>query len=259
MAYETLLLEKEGNVAIVKLNRPPVNSLNVKAYIELAEMFTELENDESVGAIIVTGAGEKAFGAGLDVKDVAGNSTVWCFDFLKLVRQAMEKIANINKPTVAAMFGFTLGGGCEIAIACDIRLTTPDAVIGLPEITLGVMPGAGGTQRLPRLVGIPKTKELLFTGDNINGDEAYRIGLVNKVVSKESLMEEAMKLAHKLASRPRVALSLIKSCVNSSATMDLPSGLMMEDESFTIAYTSEDGREGIQAFLEKRKPVFKGK
>ena len=259
MAYETLILEKQDNVAIVKLNRPPVNSLNVQSYIDLYDMFCELEKDDSVKAILITGAGDKAFGAGLDVKDVAGNSTVWCFDFLKLVRKAMDKISNIDKPTVAAMFGFTLGGGCEIAVACDIRLSTPDATIGLPEITLGVMPGAGGTQRLPRIVGIPKAKELIFLGDSINGEEAYRIGLVNKVTAKESLMDEAMKVARKLASRPRVALSLIKNCINSSATMDLPSGLMMEDESFTIAYTSDDGREGIQAFIEKRKPAFTGK
>jgi enoyl-CoA hydratase len=259
MAYETLLIEKEGSVAIVKLNRPPVNSLSVKSYEEICDLFAQLAKDESVGAIVVTGAGDKAFGAGLDVKDVAGKSVTGCLEFTKQSRVAMEVIQNIEKPTVAAVFGFTLGGGCEVALACDLRIAATDAVLGLPEITLGIMPGSGGTQRLPRLIGVARAKELLFTGDTVNAEEAYRIGLVNRVVAREKLMEEAMALAKKLASRPRVAMGLIKSAINTGMSMDLSSGISLELESFAIAYSSEDGREGLQAFSEKRKPIFKGK
>jgi enoyl-CoA hydratase len=259
MAYETLILEIEDNVATVKLNRPPVNSLNARCYEELYEMFCELESNDTVAAIIVTGAGDKAFAAGLDVKDVAGHSVPWCLDFMKSPRKALDKISGIGKPTIAAVFGFALGGGCEVATACDLRIATPDAVIGLPEINLGVLPGSGGTQRLPRLIGPAKAKELLFTGDSISGEEAYRIGLVNKVVPGESLMDETRALAKKLAAKPKVAMSLIKSCVNNGLNMDLASGMTMESDSFAIAYGSEDGREGMQAFIEKRKPAYKGK
>ena len=259
MAYETLIVEKAEGVAVVKLNRPPVNSLNFTAYAELYGAFCELEADETVNAIILTGAGQKAFVAGLDVVEVAGKSVPGYFAFARNVRMAMDKISTICKPTIAAVFGFTLGGGCELALACDLRIAASDAVMGLPEVNLGIMPGSGGTQRLARLVGVGKAKELLFTGDTISGDEAYRIGLVNKAVPKESLMDEAMAMAKKLAAKPKVALALIKSTVNTGLDMDLPSALSLENESFTLTYVSEDGREGMAAFAEKRKPNFKGK
>lgn len=259
MAYETLLVEKEGNLAVVKLNRPPVNSLSAKSYSEIYEAFCELEKDDEVRAIIVTGAGEKAFGAGLDVIDVAGKTIPECSQFLDVVRKCLDKVSGIPKPTVAALFGFVFGGGCELALCCDLRISTPDANIGCPEINLGIMPGSGGTQRLPRLLGVGKAKELLLMGDTVSGEEAYRIGLVNKVVPKESLMEEAKGWAKKLASKPRVASALIKNAIDSGMNMDLPSALTYEKECFTLTYVSEDGREGIAAFAEKRKPNFKGK
>ncbi|HOP85507.1 MAG TPA: enoyl-CoA hydratase-related protein [Syntrophorhabdaceae bacterium] len=260
MGYETIILEKDAPVGIIKLNRPPVNPLSVKSYLEIYDAICELEKDESIGAIIITGNGEKAFAAGLDVKDVMGKSAVETLDFLwSAPRKAFDKLTGIEKPTIAAIFGLALGGGCEVALCCDLRIASEDAVIGLPEINLGIMPGSGATQRLPRLIGVTKAKEMLFTGDTINAQEAYRIGLVNKVVPKEKLMEEAMTLAKKLAAKPRAALGLIKRCVDNGLNMDLPSGLTLEMDSFAIAFTSEDGREGINAFVEKRKPVFKGR
>jgi enoyl-CoA hydratase len=260
MGYETLIVEREDAVGIIKLNRPPVNPLNTQTYLDLYDAVCELDEDPAIGAIIITGNGDKAFAAGLDIKDVMGKSVVDILDFCwKGPRRTFDKLTGIDKPTIAAVFGLALGGGCEIALCCDVRIASEDAILGLPEITLGIMPGSGGTQRLPRLIGAAKAKELLFTGDNVNAAEAYRVGLVNKVVPKENLMDEAKKLAKKLASRPRAALALIKKCVDNGLNMDLPSGITMEMDCFSIAFTSEDGREGINAFVEKRKPVYKGK
>jgi len=258
MAYQTLLIEKEGSVAIVRINRPPVNSLNTTAYSELYDAFCQLEKDESVNAILLTGAGEKAFAAGLDIKDVAGKSIPKYSEFARTSRMTVDKVASVDKPTVAAVFGFTFGGGCELALACDLRIAAADVSIGCPEVNLGIIPGSGGTQRLTRLVGMTKAKEMLLLGDAVNGDEAYRIGLVNKVVPKEKLMEEAMAVAKRLAEKPKVAVSLIKTSINAGADMALPAAISFENECFTVAYVSEDGREGMAAFAEKRKPNYKG-
>lgn len=260
MAYETLIVERDGVVGIIKLNRPPVNPLSVKSYHELYDAISDLDGDDAIGAIVITGAGDKAFAAGLDVKDVMGKSAVETLDFLWTApRRTFDKLTGIEKPTVAAVFGLALGGGCEVAICCDLRIASEDAIFGVPEINLGIMPGSGATQRLPRLVGLAKAKEMLFMGDNVNAQEAYRIGLVNKVVSRDKLMEEAMTLARKLAAKPKRALGLIKRCVDNGLNMDLASGLTLEMDCFSIAFTSEDGREGINAFVEKRKANFKGK
>lgn len=259
MSYETLILDKQGPIAVLKMNRPPVNPLNIKLYLEMYDVLCELEKDESVAAIVITGAGEKAFAAGLDVKDVANKSVAEILDFQNTVpKKCFEKLTGIAKPTIAAVFGLALGGGSEVALCCDLRIASSDAIFGLPEINLGIIPGSGATQRLSRLVGTSKAKELMFTGDTIGADEAYRIGLVNKVVPREKLMEEALALANKLAAKPKVALSLIKQCVDSGTNMDLASGLTLERNSFVIAYASDDGREGLSAFIEKRKPSYKG-
>jgi len=260
MGYETLIIEREAPVGIIKLNRPPVNPLSVKLYHELYDAVCEFENDDAIGAIIITGNGDKAFAAGLDIKDVMGKSAVETLDFLWTApRKTVDKLTGIAKPTSAAVFGLALGGGCEVALCCDLRIASEDAVIGLPEIGLGIMPGSGATQRLPRLIGVAKAKELIYTGDNINAAEAYRVGLVNKVVPKEKLMEEAKAMAKKLAAKPKAAFALIKRCIDNGLNMNLASGLTMEMDSFSIAFTSEDGREGINAFVEKRKPNYKGK
>ncbi len=260
MGYETLIIEREEPVGIIKLNRPPVNPLSVKLYHELYDAVCEFENDDSIGAIIITGNGDKAFAAGLDIKDVMGKSAVETLDFLWTApRKTFDKLTSIGKPTIAALFGLALGGGCEVALCCDLRIAAEDTVIGLPEIGLGIMPGSGATQRLPRLIGPAKAKEMIYTGENINAAEAYRIGLVNKVVPKDKLMEETKAMAKKLAAKPKAAFALIKRCIDNGLNMNLASGLTMEMDSFSIAFTSEDGREGINAFVEKRKPNYKGK
>jgi enoyl-CoA hydratase len=257
MDYETLLVEKEGNVAIVKLNRPPVNSLNVKAYGDIYDAFCELEKDASVKAIVLTGAGEKAFAAGLDVKEVAGKTIPDYFAFGRISRMCLDKVASVEKPTIAALLGFAFGGGCELALACDLRIAANDASIGCPEINLGIIPGSGGTQRLPRLLGVAKAKELLMMGDTVSGEEAARIGLVNKAVPKEALLDEAKAWAKKLASKPKVAMAVLKDAINNGMNMDLQSAITYENDCFVISYVSEDGREGFKAFQEKRKPEFK--
>jgi enoyl-CoA hydratase len=257
--YETLTVEKGEGIAIVRLNRPPVNSLNVRAYGDIYDVFCELEKDESVKAVVLTAAGDKAFAAGLDVKEVAGKSIPDYFAFGRISRMCLDKVASIDKPTIAAVFGFVFGGGCELALACDLRIAATDASIGCPEVNLGIIPGSGGTQRMPRLIGVAKAKELLFMGDTVSGEEACRIGLVNKVVAKDALLDEAKAWAKKLASKPRVALSLLKSAIDNGINMDLQSAITYENDCFVITYVSEDGREGFQAFTEKRKPVFKGK
>jgi enoyl-CoA hydratase len=260
MTYETLKLEKEEGIAIVMLDRPPVNSLNAKAYQEIYDAFCECEKDESVRAVILTGAGEKIFTAGLDVKEVAGKSIPDYLTFGRFTRMCVDKIAGIQKPTIAAVFGFVLGGALELALACDLRISTGDAKIGFPEINLGIIPGSGGTQRLPRLIGVGKAKELLFLGEQVSGEEACRIGVVNKTVAnKEALIEEAKGWAKKLASKPRVALGQLKSSVDTGINTDLATAITFENECFVTAYVSEDGREGFQAFIEKRKPAFKGR
>jgi enoyl-CoA hydratase len=259
MTYEYLLIEREEGVAVVTLNRPPANPLNAQVYGEFYEAFCELEKDDTVGAVVLTSSGEKIFTAGLDVKEVAGKSIPDYMAFGKFSRMCVDKIAAVEKPTIAALFGFVLGGALELALACDLRIATPDAKIGCPEVNLGIIPGSGGTQRLPRLVGVGKAKELLFTGDTVSGDEALRIGLVNKVVPRESLLDEAKALAKKLAAKPRVAMRLLKTAIDAGMNVDLPTGITIEGECFLVAYVSEDGREGFQAFIEKRKPEFKGR
>lgn len=257
MSYETLLVEKEGSVAVVKLNRPPVNSLNVKAYGDIYDAFCELEKDASVKAIVLTGSGDKAFAAGLDVKEVAGKTIPDYFAFGRISRMCLDKVASVEKPTIAAILGFAFGGGCELALACDLRIAANDASIGCPEINLGIIPGSGGTQRLPRLLGVAKAKELLMMGDTVSGEEAARIGLVNKAVPKEALLDEAKAWAKKLASKPKVAMCVLKDAINNGMNMDLQSAITYENDCFIISYVSEDGREGFKAFQEKRKPEFK--
>ena len=258
MAYETLLIEKEGQVAIVKINRPPVNSLNVTAYVDIYNAFCELEKDDTVNAIVLTGAGGKAFAAGLDIKDVAGKTIPKYFEFGRTSRMTVDKVASVDKPTVAALFGFVFGGGCELALACDLRIAATDASIGCPEVNLGIIPGSGGTQRLTRLVGMTKAKEMLMLGDAVTGEEAYRVGLVNKAVSKDKVLQEALAVAKRLAEKPKVAVSLIKTAINNGVDMPLPAAISFENECFTVAYVSDDGREGMAAFAEKRKPIYKG-
>ena len=257
MAYETIILEKKERVATITLNRPPMNPLNRKMYEELGQVAEELDADPEVKVVIITGAGEKAFAAGLDVKEVEGKSVTDMKDFQAFSRDASAQVAAIEKPVIAALSGLALGGGLELALCCDLRIAAEGTRFGQPEVTLGIIPGGGGTQRLPRLIGAARAKELFFTGAMIDAQTALEMGLVNKIVPADKLMEEAVALATTIAAMPAVALKMIKQAVDHGINMDLNSALIYEGESFMLSYTSEDGREGLRAFVEKRKPSYK--
>jgi enoyl-CoA hydratase len=259
MAYETIILEKKERVATITLNRPPMNPLNRQMYEELGQVAEELNADPEVKVVIITGAGDKAFDAGLDVKEVEGKSVIEMKDFWACSRDASSRLAGIEKPVIAAINGLALGGGLELALCCDLRIASDGTRFGQPEVTLGIIPGGGGTQRLPRLIGAARAKELLFTGAMIDAQAALGMGLVSKVVPADKLMEEITALATTIAAMPAVALKMIKHAVDHGINMDLNSALIYEGESFMLSYTSEDGREGLRAFVEKRKPSYKDK
>ncbi len=259
MEYKTILVEKEENIAIIKLNRPPMNPLNEELFGELKSAVEELDKDNNIGAIIITGEGDKAFSAGADVKDMLGRDAMGAMAFPEKAREAFLAIENCGKAVIAVINGFAFGGGCELSLACDFRIASEKAKIGQPEINLAIVPGGGGTQRLPRLIGPSKAKLLLFTGDLISAQEAKEMGLVDMVFPPEKLMDEAKKFAKKIASKPKLALRLIKQAVNNGLHTDLLSGLKFETECFVVSYFSEDGQEGLKAFVEKREPKYKGK
>lgn len=258
MIYEAIQLIKENGVATITLNRPPMNPLNSQVFRELTRAADELAEDSSVKAVIITGAGSKAFAAGADITEMANLSPVGVYSFSQTSKIAFEKIENLGKPVIAAINGLALGGGSELALCCDFRLASDNAKFGQPEINLGIIPGAGGTQRLPRLIGAARAKELILLGEMIDAATAEKIGLVNRVVPADSLLEEAKKLAVKLASKPAVAMKMAKSAINTGANLDISSALILEVQSFVTAFASEDRKEGIGAFMEKRKPNFTG-
>jgi len=259
MGFNTITYEKGDGIAVVTLNRPKsLNALCNELIGELGTVFGHIGEDRDVAAVIVTGSA-KAFAAGADIKEIIQiASPVVAHEFGARIHAVFNRIEGCPKPVIAAVAGFALGGGCELALACDIRIAAENAVFGLPEIKLGVIPGGGGTQRLPRLIGVGRAKELLYTGDSINAQEAYRIGLANKVVPLDSLMDEARKLALKLVKQPAFALKMNKLAVNEGINMDLSSALGHESRCFEILFSTEDRKEGMQAFVEKREPNFKG-
>ena len=260
MEYKTLLYEKKERIGIITINRPKrMNALNSTVLEEFNQVLSEIEGDDDVKVVIITG-NEKCFAAGADITEISELATpLDAHVFIKNAQSTFNRIEDLEKPSIAAIAGPALGGGCELSMACDLRIAAENAMIGLPEIKLGVLPGGGGTQRLPRLVGLTKAKELLYTGDFIDAKEAYRIGLVNKVVPVESLMDEAIKMAKKMVAQPGVALKVIKNVVNTGINVDLRTGLAVEARGFEILCSTEDRIEGVKAFLEKRKPVFKDK
>jgi enoyl-CoA hydratase len=257
MAYETIILEKKERVTIITLNRPPMNPLNRRMYEELGQVSEELNADPEVKVVIITGAGEKAFAAGLDVKEVEGKSINEIKDFWACSRDASARVTAIEKPVIAAINGLALGGALELALCCDLRIASEGARFGQTEINLGIIPGGGATQRLPRLIGTARAKELLFTGDMFDAQTALGMGLVSRIVPADKLMEETIALATTIAAKPAVALKMIKHAVDHGINMDLHSALTYEGECFFLSYTSEDGREGLRAFAEKRTPQFK--
>jgi len=256
--YKNLLFVKEGALGIVTINRPDVlNALNMESYGELASLFEEIEKDNDVRVVIITGSGEKAFVAGADASELVTLNSVEVNKFIPIGRKPHDLIYNLSKPVIAAINGFALGGGCELTLCCDFRIAADNARFGHPEVNLGILPGGGGIQRMCRLVGMTKAKELAMTGDIIDADIALQIGLVNKVVPKAKLMEEARALADKLLSKSSITLFYIKRAFNSGLDMSLQSGLDSDECYFTKCFATEDQKEGMTAFIEKRKPDFK--
>ena len=260
MAYENILLERDANVAIIKVNRPKVlNALNDATIAELHAAVDELAVDREVRAVIITGEGEKAFIAGADINELNALKTAMATTRkLSEGQQLLKKIENLPKPVIIAINGFALGGGTEVALAGDIRIMADTARMGLPEINLGIFPGYGGTQRLPRLVGKSTAKMMIFTGDHVTADEALRIGLVDKVVPAAELMNTAKSLATKLASKAPIALALAKQAINEGMEADIDRGFVLESALSGIVMMTEDRIEGTCAFLEKRQPQWKG-
>ncbi len=260
MSYETLIVEKRENIAIVTINRPKVlNALNATVIEELEKAFTELKNDPEVGAVILTGAGEKAFVAGADISGLVELNPLEGKMFAEKGQAVFNLIENLGKPVIAAINGFALGGGCELAMACTIRIASEKAKLGQPEVNLGIIPGYGGTQRLPRLVGKGRAMELILTGRMVDANEAYQIGLVNKVVPPEKLLDEAIEMAKLILTKGPLAVKFAMEAVNRGLEVSLEDGLKIEADLFGMCCATEDKVEGTKAFLEKRKPNFKGK
>lgn len=247
----------EKHIALIQLNRPKeLNALNLELMGELRDALKELDNDENVRVIIITG-NEKAFAAGADIKQMAGKSAI---DMLNIDQfSTWDQIKKTKKPLIAAVSGFALGGGCELTMHCDLIVASETAKFGQPEIKIGVMPGAGGTQRLTRAVGKALAMEMVLTGKFISADEAFRAGLINKVVPVEMLMYEATSLAKQIAELSPVAVQLAKESVLKAFNASLDEGLIFERKNFYLCFASEDQKEGMNAFVEKRKADFKGK
>ena len=259
MDYTNLLIDIDEGLATVTVNRPKaLNALNRETLQELQQAFDVLEQDAAVKVIILTGAGEKAFVAGADIAQMQEMNALEGRAFALLGQRVMTTIETSSKPVIAAVNGFALGGGCELAMACDIRLASENAKFGQPEVNLGVIPGFAGTQRLARLIGKGRAKELIFTGDMIDAQEAYRLGLVNKLLPQDQLLEAAQKMARKIASKGPVAVSLCKEAINKGLEMDLDKAGSYEAELFALCFATADLKEGMLAFLEKRAADFKG-
>lgn len=258
MTYQNIILEKDGYVARIILNRPDrLNALNPDLMMELERALEEVQNDKDVRVLVITGAG-KAFSAGADVTVMKDATPLQARSFSQLGQRVLMKLENLEIPVIAAINGYALGGGCEIALACDIRIASEKAQLGQPEINLGIIPGWGGCIRLPRIVGSAKALEIILTGDRISAQEALQVGLVNMVVPEDQLEKAVKELADKLAGKPPVAVKLAKSVVKKGLESSLKSGMSLESSAFSICFATEDQKEGVKAFLEKRKPQFKG-
>lgn len=259
MEFKSIIYEKSDGIAIVTLNRPKVmNALNDEILLETSVLLDSIARDDEVKVVIVSG-GDRVFAAGGDISYMAKAGPLEAEKFMSVCHETLDKIANLNKPVIAAIAGLALGGGCELALACDIRIASEGTMIGLPEINLGIFPGGGGTQRLVRVVGAGWAKYIIMSGRLIDVNTAFQIGLVTAVYPGEKLMEEARKLARSLAAKSTLAMKATKRAMNYAENVDLASGLLFEQKTWALLMASEDAREGMKAFLEKRKPVFQGR
>lgn len=257
---KNVVLEKEGNLAVVTINRPKaLNALNSKTLKELDLVVANLEEDKDIYCVILTGSGEKSFVAGADIAEMKDLDSKGGEEFGLLGNKVFRRLEKLDKPVIAAISGFALGGGCELAMACDIRIASEKAKFAQPEAGLGITPGFGGTQRLPRLVGEGKAKELIYTCAMIKADEALRIGLVNKVVPLENLMEEAKAIANAIIANAPIAVKLCKDAINRGMQVDIDTAITVEAEDFGKCFDSEDQKEGMVAFLERRAKSFQNK
>lgn len=260
MELKNVLLEKDNHLAIVTINRPKaLNALNSETLTDLNTVLEDLEKDSNVYCVILTGSGEKSFVAGADISEMKDLNEDQGREFGLLGNKVFRRLENLDKPVIAAISGFALGGGCELAMACDIRIASERARFAQPEVGLGITPGFGGTQRLPRLVGEGKAKELIYTCAQVKADEALRIGLVNKVVALESLMDEAKAMANMIIANAPVAVKLCKDAINRGMQVDIDSAIEIEAEDFGKCFSTEDQTEGMTAFMERREKNFQNK
>ncbi|MDD2587067.1 MAG: short-chain-enoyl-CoA hydratase [Syntrophomonadaceae bacterium] len=260
MMYQNILLEKEDSIAILSINRPEaMNALNKDTLLDINAALNEVNDDPNVIVLIITGAGDKSFVAGADIAYMKDFSAGEARAFSMLGQDVFRVIESMEKPVIAAINGFALGGGCELAMSCDIRLATEKAKFGQPEVGLGITPGYGGTQRLPRLIGEGRAKELIYTSNIIGAEEAYRVGLVNHVYPAEVLMDEAKKLAKRIIRNAPVAVRYSKTQINNGMQVDIDTAMTIEADIFGLCFATVDQQEGMNAFVEKRKPEFKGK
>ena len=259
MEYKNIVVQVKEGIATITFNRPEVlNALNGDLLKEFSHVLDEIAADEDISGLILTGAGEKAFVAGADIREFPTFNALKAKSFSETGHILMNKLQELPIPVIAAVNGFALGGGCEVALACDFIYASENAMFGLPEITLGIIPGFGGTQRLSRLIGMSMAKEMIFTGKIISAAEAKNIGLANMVCSQEQLMDEVIKTAKTIASKGKVSLRAAKQAINNGMNVDLTTGCSIEIDAFALCLASPDAREGALAFLEKRKADFKG-
>ncbi|MDD9303960.1 MAG: enoyl-CoA hydratase/isomerase family protein [Desulfobacter sp.] len=259
MSFENIILEIQESIATIFFNRPKaLNALNNALFNELDTALDQIIENEDIKVLILTGTGDKAFVAGADISELAKMTPLQAKAFSRKGQKVFSKIESLSIPAIAAVNGFALGGGSEAALACDFIYASEKAIFGLPEISLGLIPGFGGTQRLARLVGNNRAKEMVFTGKNIPADKAMEYGMVNQVFPHEELMEKTLKTAGLIASKGRVALRAAKQVIHNGTAADLETGCIIENDAFGMTMTSEDAKEGTAAFMEKRKPVFKG-
>jgi enoyl-CoA hydratase len=258
MTYKNLLFEIKNHTALVTINRPDkLNALNGQTIDELEDVFKSIKNNDEIFVVVITGSGEKAFVAGADIAELNKLDVISAKEFSEKGNRIFREIETLGKPVIAAVNGFTLGGGCELALSCHIRIASENAKFGQPEVNLGIIPGYGGTQRLARAVNSSRALEIILTGDMISADEAFRIGLVNRIFPQTELLNKTLELAEKISSKGQQAIRLALKAVKATDNISLTEGLNYEASLFALVCGTEDFKEGTKAFLEKRKPDFK--